>query len=95
MWVVFKVHTGVTELGNYTPGDVANIRDADAELVIKRGWALVRPDLEKKLEPEPEPEAEAEPEEDPELEQEEIETPEDSHPHRKRETATLKRKKKR
>ncbi len=85
MKVTIVVHTGVTEEGNFKPGDTPDIREGTAEEWIRRGWAIAEP-KEKKSEPEPEPEetVEAEPI---------IETPEDDMgvP----ETATLKRKKKR
>jgi hypothetical protein len=86
MKIIIVVHTGVTEEGNFKPGDTPDIREGTAEEWIKRGWAIAE-FKEKKSEPEPEEvqKVEAEPI---------IETPEDDDmgvP----ETATLKRKKKR
>ena len=80
MKVSIVVHTGVTEEGNFKPGDTADIREGTAEEWIKRGWAIAQPKETKS-----EPELELEPT---------IETPEDDTAASKRETATLKRKKK-
>lgn len=84
MKVKIVVHTGVTEEGEFKPGDTPDIREGTAEEWIKRGWAIDQTE-KKSAPPEPEPELEK---------AEEIETPEDATSASKRETATLKRKKK-
>jgi hypothetical protein len=82
MKVNIVVYTGVTEEGNFKPGDTPDIREATAEEWIKRGWAIAEPTEKKAGNREPAQKLEAEPI---------IETPEDDMAV---ETATLKRKKK-
>ena len=53
MKIAIVVHTGVTEEGNFKPGDTPDIREATAEEWIKRGWAIAEPTEKKSREPEP------------------------------------------
>jgi len=70
------VHTGLTEEGDFKPGDMPDIREGTAEEWIKRGWAIPQPEEEKA----------------PQKKAIEIETPEDSLPPRETATIKRKKK---